>query len=598
MTMLQQQRRVAPNTDTKVEVVVGKEEEEEEDKVQSVHMLRTSASMLELSELEEIRELSDALEVMSEFNKEEMQRLYRLDEGHSCDAISQAMLMGRGDGTSSTINTLSPFKGRTGTGTSTGGGFFLHKYNNDKSNEASEAEDGDVGLFLDDDNDYDNVNVVVAPPAPPPPTSTLTLTSSPKPLSKSMRRTPSMLTITEHHSENLWDKYKHNTNWKHGDDYDNEEEKKMEPVPVPASQSVSTVAHTLHTTKHTIAPLPVSVPSASAYEKEQEAMFLAASSSRGSGDLLDSTRGKYSRDIASSAEMEFNRTSCITSDANNNNNNNGESKQGGGGMKKSRSMLNFIFSGSSNSNSKVSTSSSGSSSKNNASFGIGMKKSVSMADFGRRKGGNVSDLKKSSVNFGAASSSSKIPSIPTFAYPDGCLPPAPKRSSMKKSSVCARTTPSMDGAAIADDATASTTTSDSTANSVEIPPKPPTMKRNISFTNIEIREYGMTLGDNPSVSYGPPVQLSWEYKTNEAICIEQYETSREPRRKKYQMVLSYYVRRKMLGEAKIDKEEIKKAIASAKVIKTQRSRTRALLCIPIAQPLEAAMESLVRKIKK
>ncbi|KAL3771275.1 hypothetical protein ACHAWO_005932 [Cyclotella atomus] len=43
------------------------------------------------------------------------------------------------------------------------------------------------------------------------------------------------------------------------------------------------------------------------------------------------------------------------------------------------------------------------------------------------------------------------------------------------------------------------------------------MTRNVSFSHLQIREYEVTLGDNPSVSSGAPVSLGWNYDPNEKI---------------------------------------------------------------------------------
>lgn len=51
--------------------------------------------------------------------------------------------------------------------------------------------------------------------------------------------------------------------------------------------------------------------------------------------------------------------------------------------------------------------------------------------------------------------------------------------------------------------------------------------RSVSFSNIESREYGIEIGDNPSVRSGVPITLSWEYDEQASEDIDSYELSKE-----------------------------------------------------------------------
>lgn len=62
----------------------------------------------------------------------------------------------------------------------------------------------------------------------------------------------------------------------------------------------------------------------------------------------------------------------------------------------------------------------------------------------------------------------------------------------------------------------------------------------VGFSSVIIREYDQTIGDNPSVSYGPPISLDWEYTQLECVTLEHYEAHRPPRRTMRQMCMNYY----------------------------------------------------------
>jgi hypothetical protein len=53
------------------------------------------------------------------------------------------------------------------------------------------------------------------------------------------------------------------------------------------------------------------------------------------------------------------------------------------------------------------------------------------------------------------------------------------------------------------------------------------MALKVCFQEVHLREYGMVLGDNPSVSHGAPVQLDWEpQEIHDPVHIDNYDKAR------------------------------------------------------------------------
>ena len=139
-----------------------------------------------------------------------------------------------------------------------------------------------------------------------------------------------------------------------------------------------------------------------------------------------------------------------------------------------------------------------------------------------------------------------------------------------------------------------------------VTPKPrPCLKRiesvsnckNVCFDTVTIRSYSQTMGDNPAVSYGPPISLDWDYEQHDDIDIDEYESGRGfSRRTMRQMVISYYRRKAMLSrDYGFSEEELVKAKKAADRTKFKREITNMLLP---AMHVEAAIESARRKAKR
>jgi hypothetical protein len=128
--------------------------------------------------------------------------------------------------------------------------------------------------------------------------------------------------------------------------------------------------------------------------------------------------------------------------------------------------------------------------------------------------------------------------------------------------------------------------------------KPVRNKSNVEFTQIRIREYEQTLGDNPSVSYGPPITLDWNFRELEPVSLEEYEIRRSSptRRNVRQLCLNYYTRRNLLMWIyNFEESALKMATKEADRVKRGRAVTKCFL--PISK-VEDLVTSAGRKAKR
>ena len=99
-------------------------------------------------------------------------------------------------------------------------------------------------------------------------------------------------------------------------------------------------------------------------------------------------------------------------------------------------------------------------------------------------------------------------------------------------------------------------------------------KRGVRFRNVYIREYAITIGDNPYCSYGVPLSLDWSHGEEEAIPIDFYEASHHKRKRTARrMLLNSFQRRDMLWRSGYTLEDINRAIKENDREKFRRSLT-------------------------
>lgn len=121
--------------------------------------------------------------------------------------------------------------------------------------------------------------------------------------------------------------------------------------------------------------------------------------------------------------------------------------------------------------------------------------------------------------------------------------------------------------------------------------------KRISFNDVSIREYGLTVGDNPSCSSGPPLSLTWEYIETHSTNLEVYERIRGPRRDLYDLIMDRDDRQEMLVEDwNVTRVEIAHAVRENFKVKNQRRRS--VHNSKKTQKMDLFLESARRKLKR
>ena len=123
------------------------------------------------------------------------------------------------------------------------------------------------------------------------------------------------------------------------------------------------------------------------------------------------------------------------------------------------------------------------------------------------------------------------------------------------------------------------------------------MKRNVSFSSLEIRSYNITVGDAPTPN-GVPLSLDWEYdpSSTETYDVNDYESTRGTRREKDEMyVPNQYRVYLLMRDAGVSRREIKMAIEESRSSFKRRQQTVKNLKM---QPVEEALEKTKRKFVK
>jgi hypothetical protein len=100
------------------------------------------------------------------------------------------------------------------------------------------------------------------------------------------------------------------------------------------------------------------------------------------------------------------------------------------------------------------------------------------------------------------------------------------------------------------------------------------MRTNVSFCSISVREFPLAPGDNPSVSDGPPITLEWDHSAEYNDTVDNFECMRlNCRRRPNQMKVPQAIRIHMLVEFGHSLRNIQNAMKAAALSREERLQT-------------------------
>jgi hypothetical protein len=99
------------------------------------------------------------------------------------------------------------------------------------------------------------------------------------------------------------------------------------------------------------------------------------------------------------------------------------------------------------------------------------------------------------------------------------------------------------------------------------------VRKNVGFRNIEIREYEIDIGDNPCVGDGPPLSLGWKYEKEKIIDLNEFETLKGPSRPRNEMRVPRNQREWLIRASGVTNEEIENSIRDVNITKKGRLNT-------------------------
>jgi len=150
-----------------------------------------------------------------------------------------------------------------------------------------------------------------------------------------------------------------------------------------------------------------------------------------------------------------------------------------------------------------------------------------------------------------------------------------------------------------DESTAPESLSDDDDHAETSPQEARRLRKSVSFSSLEIRNYDQTIGDNPSVGVGAPISLDWTYQDQIQLPVIDYERAKRAcgnKKKTNEIRLSAAERcLRLRHEFGFSLTDIRAAADEADKIKHQREQTKHQSASSIA--VENVVEAVQRKAK-
>ena len=96
----------------------------------------------------------------------------------------------------------------------------------------------------------------------------------------------------------------------------------------------------------------------------------------------------------------------------------------------------------------------------------------------------------------------------------------------------------------------------------------------VSFGDVRVREYKQVLSYNPACSKGAAIEIGWNYRTEQRLSVDEFESQRSPPVARVRLLLSKEDREAILGRQGYSAYDL--ASAECAIMITQRNRMRTI----------------------